>query len=311
MRLVVTGALGHIGSRLIRDIPAALPDAHVLMIDDLSTQRYCSLFGLPSEGRYTFVEADVLEADLVKLFTGADAVIHLAAITDASSSFMRRDETERVNYLGTERVAQACREASTRLVFLSTTSVYGTQKDVVAEDCPPEDLVPQSPYAESKLRAEGLVHRLSDEGLRGVILRFGTIFGVSPGMRFHTAVNKFVWQACMGEPISVWRTAMDQKRPYLDLADAIQALLFVVKYDHFDAEVYNVLTSNNTVGEILEAIRIRVPDIKVEYVDAPIMNQLSYTVARDKFESLGFEFTGDLHAGIGASIDLLRSSRSA
>lgn len=311
MKFVVTGALGHIGSRLIREIPNALPGAHILMIDDLSTQRYCSLFDLPKAGRYRFVQADVLEADLGPLFGDADAVFHLAAITDASSSFQRKEETELVNFSGTDRVARACLEAGVPLVFLSTTSVYGTQKDVVAEDCPAEDLVPQSPYAESKLRAEGLLRDLGAHGLRSVTLRLGTIFGVSPGMRFHTAVNKFVWQACMGEPITVWRTALDQRRPYLDLADAIRALLFVLEGDHFDGEVYNVLTTNNTVAEILEAIRIRIPDVQVEYVDAPIMNQLSYTVAREKFEALGFEFKGDLTAGLGDSIELLRNVRSS
>ena len=55
------------------------------------------------------------------------------------------------------------------------------------------------------------------KGLKGVSCRFGTIFGASPGMRFHTAVNKFCWQAVMGQPITVWSTAYDQKRPYLEV----------------------------------------------------------------------------------------------
>lgn len=310
MRIVVTGALGHIGSRFIREVPKALPGTEVLMIDNLSTQRFCSLFDLPPEGRYRFLQADVLEADLVALFEGADAVVHLAALTDAANSFDRAEEVERVNLRGTERVARACLEANIPLVFPSTTSVYGTQKDVVAEDCPSEDLVPQSPYAESKLAAERLLQELGEQGLRCALLRFGTIFGVSPGMRFHTAVNKFVWQACMGEPVSVWSTALDQRRPYLDLSDAVRALLFVVRGRTFDGEIYNVLTTNNTVAEILDAIRPHVPELKVEFVDTPIMNQLSYTVARDKFESLGFEFQGDLRAGLAESIGLLKVAHS-
>jgi len=56
-------------------------------VDDLSTQRYCSLFDLPAAGKFTFVDADVLTADLVEIFRGAQVVIHLAAITDAPSSF--------------------------------------------------------------------------------------------------------------------------------------------------------------------------------------------------------------------------------
>jgi UDP-glucose 4-epimerase len=150
MRIVVTGSLGHIGSQLIRELPSVLPGAEILMLDDLSTQRYCSLFDLPVEGRYRFIETNVLTADLPSLFAGTDAVVHLAAITDATSSFDNQDKVEEVNFSGTERVARACIEAGCALIFPSTTSVYGTQAEIVDENCPVTDLKPQSPYAESK-----------------------------------------------------------------------------------------------------------------------------------------------------------------
>ena len=124
------------------------------MIDNLSTQRYCSLFNLPSFGRYRFLETDVLTADLASIFDGAAVVVHLAAITDATNSFQIKEEVEQVNFNGTERVAQACRQVGCALIFPSTTSVYGSQADEVDEDCPLSDLKPQSPYAEAKLKAE-------------------------------------------------------------------------------------------------------------------------------------------------------------
>ena len=64
MKIVVTGALGHIGSKFIREIPLCFPEAEIIMIDNLSAQRYCSLFNLPVEGNYHFIEADVLNMDL-------------------------------------------------------------------------------------------------------------------------------------------------------------------------------------------------------------------------------------------------------
>ena len=157
MKIVVTGGLGHIGSRLIRDLPAAYPDAEVVILDNLSTQRYCSLFDLPVRCRYRFVEADILTAELGPLFASASAVIHLAARTDAATSFQDPAQVEQTNFLGTERVARACVSSGSPLVFLSTTSVYGSQGKVVDEECPQEDLRPQSPYADSKLRAERLL----------------------------------------------------------------------------------------------------------------------------------------------------------
>ena len=119
MRIVITGALGHIGSRLIREMPAAFPGAEIDMVDNLATQRYASLFDLPRMGRYRFRELDVLEADLPSLFEGAQAVIHLAALTDAAGSVAVRDEVERVNFLGTEKVARACVATGSALVFAS------------------------------------------------------------------------------------------------------------------------------------------------------------------------------------------------
>src|SRR5262249_34955721 len=108
VRIVVTGALGHIGSRLTRALPDTLGGDQIGMLDDFSTQRYPSLFDLPAGARYRFHESDVLGADLDELFGGADVVVHLAAITNAEASFDRQTEVERVNLHGTERVARAC-----------------------------------------------------------------------------------------------------------------------------------------------------------------------------------------------------------
>ena len=310
MKIVITGALGHIGSRLIRDIPSAFPGSEVLMLDDFSTQRYCSLFNLPREGKYRFLEIDILKADLVEIFENANVVVHLAAITNAAGSFDNAAQVEEVNYKGTERVARACLQAGCSLVFLSTTSVYGTQDEVVDEDCPSSSLQPQSPYAESKLKAETLLQRMgADEDLRFVIMRFGTIFGTSIGMRFHTAINKFCWQAAMGQPITVWRTALHQKRPYLDLADAVEAIKFVINKDLFDRGVYNVLTLNATVNDILEVIAHHIPDLAIQYVDTRIMNQLSYDVANSRVREKGFSFNGSLAQGIAETIELIKGVR--
>lgn len=313
MKLVVTGALGHIGSAFIRGAATRFPDAEIVMIDNLSTQRYPSLFDLPAACRYRFVEGDLRTVSLASLLESADAAIHLAAITDAAGSVDRAEEVEANNFLGTEAMAKACVAADCRLITLSSTSVYGTQKALVDEDCDAEDLAPQSPYARTKLQEERLVSAMAaDEGLKAVALRFGTIFGPSTGMRFHTAVNKFCWQAVMGLPITVWRTAYDQKRPYLDLQDAVAALSLAVENDQLqDGSVYNVLTCNSTVREVVEAIRVLRPELTVEFVDNRIMNQLSYEVACEKFRGLGFKPSGDLASGVAATIKMLEAANAA
>lgn len=306
MKIVVTGALGHIGSRLIRALPAAFPSAGIWLLDNLMTQRYASLFDLPRGAAYRFVEADVRDYPLADLLASDDVVIHLAAITDAAASFERADEVEENNLAATAAAAAACAASGARLIALSSTSVYGTQEDVIDEDCSPDELAPQSPYAESKIKEENLVRgEVASAGLRAVICRCGTIFGTSPGMRFHTAVNKFCWQASMGLPITVWRTAYEQKRPYLDLDDAVRAFIHIINTDLFTGEVYNILTANLTVRDIVEIISERIPETEITFVDEAIMNQLSYEVLRNKFAATGFEFRGDVRAAIGQTLELL------
>ncbi len=305
MKLLITGALGHIGSRFIHSLQPG-EFSKVVLVDSLATQRYCSLFNLPADVPFRFVEADVCTADLAPLFTGMDAVIHLAAITDATKSFGNEAQIEQVNFVGTERVAQACARAGCRMIFPSSTSVYGVHEGEVDEDCPIDQLKPQSPYADSKLKAERLLTDLgATANLRFIVCRCGTIYGVSPGMRFHTAVNKFAWQACRGEPLTVWRTALHQRRPYLDLGDAVRAFRFILQRDLFDQRIYNVLTDNLTVSEVLAALRELVPDLSVKLVDAAIMNELSYTVRRDRFRAQGFEFKGQLRAALAETVKLL------
>ena len=309
MKLVITGPLGHIGSGLIHSLtPNEVSE--VILIDNLSTQRYCSLFNLPQGISWEFIEADVTSRkfELENVFAGAGAVIHLAAVTNAAESFEIANEVERVNFFGTQRVARAAAHVGSPLIFISTTSVYGVSEGVVDEACAPGQLQPQSPYAKSKLQAEQFITELGESlNLRFFIGRFGTIYGASIGMRFHTAVNKFVWQACIGQPLTVWQTALNQKRPYLDLHDAVRALKFIVAHDLFDKRTYNVLTNNLTVREIVDTIREFVAEVKVELVETRIMNQLSYTVDCSRFRSRGFEFEGDLRSGVGESIAQLKA----
>lgn len=304
MKLLITGALGHIGSRLIHDFrPGEFRE--VILLDNLSTQRIPSLFNLPAGVPFRFLEQDIRTADFSPLLGDVDIVVHLAALTDAANSLDRADEIMSVNLEGTTRVAEACRQNGCRLFFPSTTSVYGVQTGVVDETC--RELKPQSPYAESKLAAETALTRMMGNGLNAVIGRLGTLFGPSVGMRFHTAVNKFIWQAAMGEPLTVWTTALAQKRPYLALEDAIGAIRFVLTHENLDGLLYNLVTTNATVQEILDVIRNYIPDFEVQLTDSRIMNQLSYEVCSDRLTKEGFSFRGDLDRGIGDTVAWLNS----
>ena len=307
MKIVITGALGHIGSFLIRQLPIDFPGLELIMVDNLITQRYCSLFNLPREAQYKFIESDIRSADLDKIIDGASVVIHLAAITDAAGSFEKAKFVEENNLNGTKKIAEACSRVGIKLISLSSTSIYGTQDKLVDEYCSKSNLKPQSPYAETKLLEENYLSEIKkNKGLDYTCLRFGTIYGVSPGIRFHTAVNKFCWQAVYRQPVTVWSTAYEQKRPYLALKDAARAISFVIDKNIFSGETYNILSGNFTVKEVVNAIKKLVPELRVQFVDSKIMNQLSYEVSREKIELCGFEFLENLEDGIKETINLLK-----
>ena len=308
-KIAITGALGHIGSKLIHS--PLLANSHikeVKLIDNFLTQRYPSLFSLPKDIKYKFFEEDINSADLDILFKDIDIVVHLAAITDAASSFGNQKEIEVVNFEGTNKVIDACVKNDCKLVFPSSTSIYGSNKDNVDADSGDEDVNPQSPYAESKYKSENILNNLSkDDELDYCILRLGTIFGPSIGMRFHTAVNKFCWQANFNKPITVWSSALHQKRPYLGINDAISAIYFIIENDLFKKDTFDVVTENFSVNDVINILKEIHKSVKIKFIDSEIMNDYSFSVSTKKIRDLGMIFEDDLQEQIKETAKILKN----
>ncbi len=306
MHVLVTGGLGHIGSELIRRLAKTPAVRAVTILDNLLTQRYVSLFNLPAEADYTFIEGDVLEPDdVARAMRGVDSVVHLAAITNAEGSFDISEQVQSVNYDGTRNVVQACAQGVRPLLFPSTTSVYGPVSGIAREDCDRSELRPQSPYATSKLAAEDEILAATERGeISGVVLRLGTIFGPSPGMRFHTAVNKFIFSAATGRPLTVWSDAVELVRPYLALEDGVAAIEFMLDRPEAAGQVYNVVTLNATLDQVIDAVRSNVPGVEIESPNTRLLNQVSYHVDDSKIRELGFSYRGNLAAGVRATFEL-------
>lgn len=312
MRILVTGGLGHIGSKLIREYADRDDIELIRILDNLSTQRYCSLFNLPNNVKYEFIEGDINNIELIrKAVKDIDLVIHLAAITDAPSTINNRELTFKVNYEGTWNVLNAAINANVRrFLYPSTTSVYGETEGIVDEKSDESVYKPASPYAESKLKAEKLIQEIAREnGFPAIILRKGTIFGTSIGMRFHTAINKFCFLASMRKPLTVWDSALNSKRPYLGLNDCINVYKFF-ESNGKSGEVYNVVTKNFEMQEIVDSIKQIVPNVEIEITKSPLLNQKPYHVSNEKIKALGFEFKDDLNDSIKETIELFNGIKN-
>ena len=303
-KIIITGALGHIGSALIRYLPKKIKNLEIIIIDDLSTQRFGSLFKLPKNSKFKFIFQDIKKIKNNEIFKDVKVLIHLSAQTDASSSFENPKKLFKNNLDSTKFVIKKCIKFNIPLIFASTTSVYGTQKKSIDENCSKKDLKPQSPYAECKLKEEDAI-KSSNNKLKYTIFRFGTIYGISPGMRFHTAVNKFCFASANNLPLTVWKTAYNQKRPYLDLHDCLNVITFFILNNIFDSKIYNVVTDNLTVKDIINQIKKYNNKVKVKFVDHKIMNQLSYEVKNYELSKTKFKFKGNIKKGIEDTLKLL------
>ena len=143
--------------------------------------------------------------------------------------------------------------------------------------------------------------------LKFVTFRFGTISGVSSGIRFHTAVNKFCLNAAINERITVYKTALNQYRPYLSVKDAFKVFKFCIEKDFFTGDLYNALSGNFTVNQILTKIKKYKKNIKIKFTTSKIMNQLSYHVDNRKLLNKGLSLSNKIDIDIKETLNLLKN----
>ena len=149
MKLLITGACGHIGSYLVENIHKIKKIKNVILLDNFHAQRYQVLFNLNKKKKFSFFEIDLSKNDLKKL-KKVDIVIHCASFTNAQGSFKIKKEMYKNNLGCMKNVIKYCKRTKAKLIHLSSTSVYGKQANVVSES-DNHLLKPQSPYAKIKL----------------------------------------------------------------------------------------------------------------------------------------------------------------
>jgi len=304
MKILITGSCGHIGSYLSDNVYKIKNVSKTILVDNLKSNRFDSLFNSKKKNNLNFFNKDLNDIKSLDQFNDIDLIIHCASMTNAEKSFGKEKEMYNNNINCMKTVIKYCSDTNTRLVHLSSTSVYGKQVKLVDETCENEFLKPQSPYAKIKMIEENLLKKNKNK-LKYNTYRFGTISGVSKGIRFHTAVNKFCLNASLNDRIHVYKTALHQFRPYLSLVDSFEVFKFTIEKNFFQNDIFNVLTGNYTVNQILNKIRKFKRKINIDYVNAPIMNQLSYHVDDSKIKLQGLKTKGSLENDIKNTLKLL------
>ncbi|VVC03251.1 ADP-L-glycero-D-manno-heptose-6-epimerase [Candidatus Burarchaeum australiense] len=304
MVVLVTGGAGYIGSELIREMSRdkRFAGETIRILDNMFRERYVSLWNLPREAHYEFIEGDIRKKeDVAKAMKDVTLVYDLAGITNAPLSFEREELTRQVNYEGAKVVMEAAAKAGAELIYSSTASVYGPTKGVVDETY---DCKPVSPYGKYKLMYEMEMLKAAKEGrVRGMALRLGTVYGWTIGMRFDTVIDRFCYLASIGMPLTIYDSAVNEKRPYAHVKDVVRGFLFVPGRKDMYGGTYNLVGQNAGVGEVVEAIKGFLPQVQVTITSTPSLNQLSYVLDNAKLAKAGFKCEYGLKSGVKDIID--------
>ena len=303
MKILITGGLGHIGSYVLENIDKIKFIKKIYIIDNLSTNRYCSLFNLPKTNKKIyFYQNDLSLKNALKNFKKVDVVLNLASLTDAEGSLKIKNKIYRNNLGIFDNILRYCKKNSSKLIHISSTSVYGEQRGLVDENC--KKLKPKSPYAEIKVKEENI---LKKNKIRFVSYRFGTISGVSKGMRFHTAINKFCLYSVLGKPLPIWKSMMNKPRPYLSLRDAFKVIKFTIENNFFNNETFNILSENLTLKKIIGYFKKYKKTIKIKYEKSELVNQYSYRVSNEKFTRKALLLKSNIYHDIKFTLKMFRN----
>jgi nucleoside-diphosphate-sugar epimerase len=280
MKVLVTGHHGYIGSVMA----PFLRDAG-LTITGIDTFFYEGCDLIADRIDFPSARGDVrdLAADAL---TGFDAVVHLAALSNDPLGDLNARWTYDVNLNGTVSLARAAKEAGVpRFLFASSCSMYGAAdlRELVPEEAP---LVPLTPYAESKVRAEEELAGLANEDFSPVFMRNATVYGVSPRLRADVVLNNLVGWAFTTRTVKVLSDGTPY-RPIVHVEDVARAALALLNapVDVIHNQAFNVGadSENYRVSELAEITRDTVPGSTIEYAEGGGPDPRTYRVDFGKF----------------------------
>ena len=301
--ILVTGGAGYVGSGLLREL---LSEGYkVTCVDDLMFGGE-SLLDIWHNANFTFVNCDVNDHEAfesVLVNNKFDAVIHLAAIVGDPACKLHSELAEETNWNSTKWLADKCMEIGiSKFLFASTCSNYGKMSD--PESYVDEDsiLAPVSLYAELKVKFENyLLNEIEKkDDFTPTSLRFSTVYGLSPRMRFDLTVNEFTKDLAMGRELVIFGEQF--WRPYCHVKDFSNAFITVLRAPS-EKVAYNVFnvgdtSENYTKQMLIDEIKKALPEAKIKYVEKN-EDPRDYRVNSDKIKrELGFEITMRVPDGI-------------
>ena len=309
--ILVTGGAGYIGSVLVRRLISA--GYNITCADKL-------LFGPESikdllrKDNFTFFNCDINDwqaLDKVLMSKKFFAVIHLTAIVGDPARTLDKELSIKTNLDSSIRLHDRAQELGIpRFIFASTCSNYGKMTNTDSYVNEDSELAPVSLYAELKVKFEDhiLNNKTHTEQFSPTALRFSTVYGLSPRMRFDLTVNEFTKELASGRELIVFGEQF--WRPYCHVDDFSNAFITLLESspDKVAYDVFNVgdTSENYTKKMIVDEIKKIIPEAEIKFVKKD-EDPRDYRVNFDKIKrELGFKISKTVPDGIAEIFEALR-----
>ena len=301
--ILVTGGAGYVGSGLLREL--LVNGYSVTCVDNLMFGGE-SLLDIWHNKNFTFINCDINDSEkLNNVFSknNFDGVIHLAAIVGDPACKLYSDLANKTNWTSSKWLIEKSKSARvSKFIFASTCSNYGKMDDPEAYVDENSRLAPVSLYAELKVKFEKymLSQMKRIDGFSPTSLRFSTVYGLSPRMRFDLTVNEFTKDLALEKELVIFGEQF--WRPYCHVKDFSNAFITVLKSPN-EKVAYNVFNvgdtkENYTKQMLVNEIKKVLPKSKIKYV-AKNEDARDYRVNCDKIQKeLGFKISMTVPDGI-------------
>jgi len=234
VNILVTGGAGYVGSVLI---PSLIKEGHNVKCLDRFFFGNDFLKNKKFNDKLELIQDDIRWFE-PKILNDVDVVMDLAALSNDPVGELNLEKTFEINHKGRVRVARLSKDAGVpKYILASSASIYGQQKQIADET---SAVFPLTAYSKANHAAEIDVLKLDDDNFSVTVLRFSSIYGVSPRMRFDISVNNMVLELFKNKKIIV--RGKSNRRPFLHIKDAGKAyhLILNAPKEKISGQIFNV-----------------------------------------------------------------------
>ncbi len=297
---LITGGAGFVGSHLAEELIKR--GNAVTILDDLNTGKINNLEKI--KDKINFVKGDIRDAILLKdICRNRDGIFHLAARASVQESFLKPEEYHDVNVKGTENIFTQAKENKTKVVYASSSSVYGNPVELpIKEDSP---MNPINPYAQTKVDKEKLAMKFAENGLKVIGMRYFNIFGERQSKEYAGVVKLFLERVQNKLPPKINGDGL-QARDFVFVGDVVNANIMAME-SNVDHAFFNVGTNTNISVIELANVMIKAGNLDLKPIFVPALKgDVKITIADTSLikKSLGWHPTTTIEEWLKQKISI-------